>query len=279
MTTWRDYRETINTDHHTVVGTLKVWPGLWSPQRRNKRDILVCLPPSYGQSKERYPVLYMHDGQNLFDTTTSFAGEWQVDETMQILSLRGYEAIVVGLPNLGKHRLAEYSPFKDPRYGGGKGDSYLAFIIETVKPLIDRDFLTRPDRQNTGIIGSSMGGLISLYAFFRYPEVFGWVGALSPSLWFARGEIFDFVEKAPLTPGKIYLDTGTQEHSHVLTNSPLLKARLSHYSSAVQAMYDLLYHKGYRPHEDILYVEDEGAEHNEAAWARRLPEALQFLLS
>jgi predicted alpha/beta superfamily hydrolase len=279
MADWQDYLETAGAGYHTVVGTLKVLKALWSPQRGNWRDILVHLPPSYGHSSERYPVIYMHDGQNLFDQATSFAGEWHVDEIMQLLSLRGYEAIVVGLPNVGRYRLAEYSPFKDPRYGGGQGDAYLAFIIETVKPLIDQEFLTLPDQAHTGIFGSSMGGLISLYAYFRHPQIFGLAGVMSPSLWFARGAIFDFVEKAACNAGKIYLDSGAREQTHFLTNSPLLKARLSHYHSSTQALSDLLYHKGYRPGEDLLYLEDEEGEHNEAAWARRLPDALQFLLS
>jgi predicted alpha/beta superfamily hydrolase len=275
---WQDYKETIAESHHTVVGNLKVWPGLWSPQRHNRRDILVYLPSSYGYKDKRFPVIYMHDGQNLFDHCTSFAGEWHVDQTMQALSLHGYEAIVVGLPNQGHHRLAEYSPFRDPRHGGGQGESYLAFIVETVKPRIDQDFLTLADSVNTAIMGSSMGGLISLYAFFRYPEVFGLVGAMSPSLWFARGAIFHYVEKAAFRAGKIYLDTGTHERSHFAPKSPRLKARLSRYRSSTHALYDLLYHKGYRPNQDLMYIEEEGGEHNEAAWARRLPEALQFLL-
>jgi predicted alpha/beta superfamily hydrolase len=274
---WEDYTAQKPPGAHTVVGNLKILKRLWSPQRRNRRDILVYLPLSYTQGDKCYPVIYMHDGQNLFDQATSFAGEWQVDETMEALSLKGYEAIVVGIPNMGHQRLDEYSPFPEPRHSQGQGEPYLDFMLETLKPLIDQQLRTLPDRAHTGIIGSSMGGLISLYAFFRYPEVFGFVGAMSPSLWFARGMIFSYLEEASFTPGKIYLDTGTLEKTDFVTDR-LLSARLSPYRTSVQAMVDLLYHKGYRPGHNLLYVEEEDGLHNEAAWARRLPEALQFLL-
>lgn len=278
MADWQDYTQDKEAGQHTVTGTVRVLRDVWSPQLRNRRDLLVYLPPSYEKSNKRYPVVYMHDGQNLFDQFTSFAGEWQVDETMEALSRRGYEAIVVGLPNLGEQRLDEYSPFPHPRYSTGQGAKYLDFILQTVKPLVDRDFRTQPERTQTGMIGSSMGGLISLYAFFRPPQAFGFVGVMSPSLWFAQGRIFTYVEQAAFTPGKIYLDTGTHEQTHFFTDRPQLRLRLSGYNSTVHGMYDLLYHKGYRPGQDLLYVEEESGLHNEAAWARRLPGAIEFLL-
>jgi predicted alpha/beta superfamily hydrolase len=278
MADWQDYLADKKAGDHTVVGTLKILKQLESPQLRNRRDILVYLPPSYTKSNKRYPVIYMHDGQNLFDQFTSFAGEWQVDETMEALSQRGYEAIVVGLPNMEEQRLDEYSPFPQPRYSIGQGAKYLEFILQTVKPLLDQDFRTLPERDQTGMIGSSMGGLISLYAFFCPPQAFGLVGVMSPSLWFARGQIFTYVERAPFTPGKIYLDTGTHEQTLFSTNRPQLRTKLSGYHSTVYGMYDLLYHKGYRPGYNLMYLEEESGLHNEAAWARRLPEALEFLL-
>jgi predicted alpha/beta superfamily hydrolase len=189
MANWQDYRDIQTGNGHTVVGNLKLLTSLKSPQLENQRDILVYLPPSYESESRRYPVLYLHDGQNLFDAATSFAGEWQVDETMEALSEEGLEAVVVGIPNAGAARLDEYSPFHEENYGGGLGDQYLAFITQAVKPLIDTDYRTLPGREHTGIMGSSMGGLISLYAFFRHPEVFGFAGALSPSFWFAKGAI------------------------------------------------------------------------------------------
>ncbi|MFL5801586.1 MAG: alpha/beta hydrolase-fold protein [Roseiflexaceae bacterium] len=235
-----------------------------SPHIPSARDILVYLPPGYDRGKARYPVLYMHDGQNLFGQATSFGCEWQVDETMEELSRAGYPAIVVGIPNCGPARLAEYSPFPDDQHGGGRGEDYLTFLVETLKPQLDQTFRTLPDRLHTGMMGSSMGGLISLYAFFRYPEIFGFVGVMSPSLWFADWAIFPFVQAASFAPGTIYLDIGRLEGANELVDFRRICA--------------VLIDKGYRPGSDILCVEEPTAEHCEPAWAGRLHGALRFLL-
>jgi len=278
---WHDYRKKGVADaRHTVVGTLKVREHIWSPQLKNRRDILVHLPPSYeiGVERRRYPVLYMHDGQNLFDESSSFAGEWRVDETMHMLSQLELEAIIVGVPNMEKDRLAEYSPFHDPRHGPGRGDRYLAFLADTLKPLVDRDFRTLPDRAHTGIMGSSMGGLISLYGFFRRCDVFGFAGVMSPSFWYANRAIYDYVEQAPYAPGKIYMDVGTREYGGSVTEKAARRQSRRHYA-AVRRMKRILVKKGYRPRRDLLVVEERGAGHDEPSWARRLPLALHFLLS
>lgn len=260
---WQDYTRSV--EHaHSVVGTVKLLPKLWSPQLGNERDILVYLPPSYQHTDRRYPVIYMHDGQNLFDQATAFSCEWGVDETLEATSRYGLEAIVVGIPNMGVERCNEYSPFTDPRHGGGCGDEYLQFIVDTVKPIIDRDFRTLSDRENTGILGSSMGGLISLYAFFQQPSVFGFAGVLSPALWFGDRAIFEFVERADVVPGTIYLDVGTEEGAVTLADT--------------RRMRDLLQQKGYVAACDLHYVEDVGAHHCEAAWAARLHDALYYVL-
>jgi predicted alpha/beta superfamily hydrolase len=261
---WADYVGPGQERHPTVEGDIKRLAGLWSPQLENRRDILVYLPRSYEGGRSRYPVLYMHDGQNLFDPATSFSGEWHVDGTMEMLGRRGIEAVVVAIPNMGEERLDEYSPFVDPRQGGGRGDAYLEFIIDTIKPRIDRDFRTLADREHTCIAGSSMGGLISLYAFFRRPDVFGVAGVLSPALWFAGGTIFDFVAEAPYARGKIYLDIGTREGERTLAD--------------VRRMRDLLIAKGYRLRKDLFYVEERGAGHDEGAWRRRIRFAVPFFL-
>ena len=167
-----------------TTGTRRVFARVWSPQLENERDIDVFLPPSYARTRRRYPVIYMQDGQNLADPERAFAGTWDLLRALDNLAAQGLEVIVVGIPNSGAERLREYSPFADARHGGGGGDAYLAFVERTLKPLIDRRVRTRPEREATGIFGSSMGGLISLYAFFRAPETFGFVGAMSPSLWF-----------------------------------------------------------------------------------------------
>jgi predicted alpha/beta superfamily hydrolase len=244
-------------------GRILTVKSVWSPQRRNRRDIQVYLPPSYARSQQRYPVVYMHDGQNLFDEETAFAGAWRVDRHMERLSRVGIEAIVVGIPNMGAERLDEYSPFRD-RQGGGHGEAYLAFLIDTLKPLVDRRFRTRSGPMSTGLLGSSMGGFISLYGFFRHPEVFGFIGVMSPSLWYAGGAILEYIEQAPFSHGKVYLDVGTAEGDRAVED--------------VHRLHALLVRKGYGPGESLLYVEDEGAGHAEAAWAHRLATALYFLL-
>lgn len=155
---------------------LEILPNFYSPQLDNRRDVLVHLPASYHRSGRTYPVLYMQDGQNLFDPATSYAGDWKLGKVMATVARRGLEAIVVGVPNMGPQRLAEYSPFVDPVKGGGAGDRYLDFLVETLKPAIDQRFRSRPEPAETGIAGSSMGGLLSLYGFFRYPPVFGFAG-------------------------------------------------------------------------------------------------------
>lgn len=275
---WQDYLALRNGQAHSVVGTLKIYRSLHSPQLKNERDILVYLPPSYGQGDASYPVIYMHDGQNLFDGTTSYAGEWQVDETMQALSKERLEAIIVGIPNAGQDRLAEYSPFPDLKRGGGRGDDYLAFVVDAVKPLIDQSFRTKAEREHTGIFGSSMGGLISLYAYFRYAHCFGFAGMMSPSVWFARPAMSQYLRAAPFIRGKLYLDVGTQEFSYQLSDRILFRLRSRRYVSVVRLLHTLLQEMGYQEGRDLRYVEDKGAGHNEAAWARRLPDALRFLL-
>ncbi len=270
---WLDYRQW--KAEHTVSGTVMVLPDVWSPQLENRRNIFAYLPASHHELGRRYPVIYMHDGQNLFDALTSFTGEWYVDETMQTLEQDGLEAIIVGIPNTGENRLNEYSPFTQGRMGGGKGNEYLNFIANTVKPLIDSSFLTLPEREHTGILGSSMGGLISLYAFFNCPEVFGMAGAMSPAFWFGQRGIYAYVQNAPYVPGKIYLDAGTQEaHGRQLISRKYAWS----VAGAAQEMRDLLVSKGYHDGENIRYIEEEGAAHHESAWARRLPDALRWLL-
>ena len=275
---WQDYRTFKAGHQHTVVGTLKVLDDVRSAELKNRRSILVYLPPSYNQVDKRFPVIYMHDGQNLFDQFTSFSGEWQVDETLEALSKEGLEAIVVGIPHAGEYRMAEYSPFVDGERGQGRGEAYLSFVVKAVKPLVERNFRTLDGKSHTGIMGSSMGGLISLYAFFRYPGIFGFAGALSPYVMFTSGALFKYVEQSPFNPGRVYLDVGTREESHLRTDIARFHSLSRRYCDQVRRMRDLLIKKGYIPGQSLLYVEDEGAIHHESAWARRLPQALRFLL-
>lgn len=275
-TAWHEYARI--RPHHTVGGHLLMSDAVYSPQMNNERHLLVWLPLSYdttGRSRH-YPVLYMHDGQNLFDAYTSFAGEWQVDETMIRLEDEGYEAIIVGLPN-NERRLHEYSPYPAPymRVAQGQGDAYLHYITDTVKPIIDSTFRTLPDRAHTGIAGSSMGGLISLYAFLCYNHVFGFAGAFSPAYWFGSAAIMDTVQQSSYQGGRLYLDIGTEEGGMSKTRT---RGTGNPYLQGVQRLADSLRGIGYRDGAAFRYVEEPGAGHNESAWARRLPDALRFLL-
>ena len=245
-------------------GTRRVLARVWSPQLDNERDIDVYLPRSYTRSRRRYPVVYVQDGQNLSDPDRAFAGTWNLPSAITELASRGIEAIVVGVPNIGEARLREYSPFHDERHGGGAGDAYVAYLERTLKPLIDKRFRTRPEREATGILGSSMGALISLYAFFRAPETFGFVGAMSPSIWFAGRAILGYIERDGTPDGRIYLDVGTEEGAGTMRD--------------VAHLARILQRKGYQEGESLVVTEEGGGRHEEAHWGRRLVPALDYLL-
>jgi predicted alpha/beta superfamily hydrolase len=282
MTSWLRYTDTV--EQHTVVGDLHILKEFHSPQLDNRRDVYVWLPPSYADSADkRYPVIYMHDGQNLFDAHTSYAGEWCVDETMIALAAEGLEAIIVALPNNADRRL-EYSPYPSgvaPEHDG-RGDKYIAFITDTVKPMIDEEFRTLPDAAHTGIAGSSMGGLISLYALLRRPDVFSVCGAFSPAYWFGNAGLSRSVAELATGYGKVYMDIGTKE-GYIFKGIPAPFGVQTNdgdnaYLEGVRRLRDGLILRGYRAGESLLYVEEKDALHNEAAWARRLPDAMRWLL-
>lgn len=265
---------------NTVTGDLRVWHAVYSPQLDNRRDVLVWLPPDYEHSGRHYPVIYMHDAQNLFDRHGSYSGEWEVDETLTALSTEGMDAIIVGLPNMHELRGVEYCPYPFVAYEGtptvGRGDDYIRFISETIKPAIDGALRTRPETRFTGIAGSSMGGLISLYGALVYPHVFGLCGAFSPAYWFGDNALLQTcIAKTPY-PGRIYLDVGTQE-GETIERWLGLDSDAAH-RAYVQGVHDLYVALEAGGCGALMYVEDEGALHREAAWARRLPAALRFLL-
>jgi predicted alpha/beta superfamily hydrolase len=235
-----------------------------SPELANRRDVMMALPPSYEAGAARYPVVYMQDGQNLFDPATSYAGDWQLRETLAEHAAAGIEAIVVGIPNMGQERKDEYAPFPDPRHGGGRGEAYARFVVRTLKPIVDREFRTRPGRADTAIAGSSLGGLLSLYAFLGYQDTFGAVAALSPSLWFARGAIFRWARGRRFEGGRVYLDVGAREPPRTARDA--------------RRMRDLLASKGYVPGATLAYVEDPEGGHDEPSWARRFRAAFPFLV-
>jgi predicted alpha/beta superfamily hydrolase len=216
-----------------------------------ERRLWVYLPPSYEHGDRTYPVLFAHDGQNLFDDDTSYAGEWRFDETMEELAHDGIEAIVVGIENSGEARMAEYSPFV------GGGDTYVDFLVDRVRPLVAQSFRIATDAERTGVIGSSAGGTISLYALVERPDVFGLAGVLSPALSWLGERMFDYVASHDVR-GRIYLDSGGRERG----------------AADMQRLGELLRAKAAELH---VVLEPDGA-HDEAAWARRLPAALRYLI-
>jgi predicted alpha/beta superfamily hydrolase len=181
---------------------------LEAPQLRTNKTIWIYLPKNYLLTPKKYPVLYMHDAQNLFDAQTSFGGEWNVDEKLDSLQA---PIIVVGIEHGNEKRLDELTPFINSKYGGGNGDNYLDFIVNSLKPYIDSQYRTKTNAKNTGIMGSSLGGLVSYYALFRYPKVFGKAGIFSPSFWFNRKEIIEISQKSPKIKTKIYFLCGANE--------------------------------------------------------------------
>jgi predicted alpha/beta superfamily hydrolase len=235
---------------------------------RNQRDLIVYTPPGYcEQSARRFPVLYLHDGQNLFDGATSFipGQDWQVGQTAdQCISAGAVEPlIIVGMYNT-KARVREYTPTHVPKLGGGRADRYAKFLIEEVKPFVEREYRTLPGTQYTGIGGSSLGGLVSLYLGLKHRTIFGKIAALSPSVWWNQLVIHRFVESMRVEPRpRIWLDIGTREGPRIVQD--------------VERFRDVLLEKGWRPEKDLHYERIEGAEHNEAAWAKRVAPFLQFL--
>ncbi len=267
---------TFAQQRRTLTGDIRVHKSFHSKILNNDRDILVYLPPNYKSNREKlYSVLYLNDGQNLFDGATSFipGQEWRVDETAQSLITGGQiePLIIVGVYNTGKDRVNEYTQAEDQKYKmGGKADIYGRMLIEELKPFIDTTYRTRRDPRHTGLGGSSLGGLVSLYLGLKYSNVFGKLVVVSPSVWFANKEILRDVEAVQKKPHlRIWLDTGTKEGTtaeeaqQTVVNARLLK--------------EALVRKGWRPGKDLSYFEAEGAEHNERAWAVRVEPILKFL--
>ena len=185
-----------------------------APQLDTIKKIYVYLPLNYETSNKKYPVIYMHDAQNLFDAKTSYAGEWKVDETLDSLKAN---VIVIGIEHGNNKRLEELTPYKNEKYGGGKADSYLDFIVADLKPYVDKTYRTKSNKSNTAIMGSSLGGLVSYYAGLKYPKVFGKVGCFSPSFWFSD-EIYKLNKETKKIKTKIYFLCGDSESEDMVSD-------------------------------------------------------------
>jgi predicted alpha/beta superfamily hydrolase len=233
------------------------------------RVVSVYLPLQYlEQEEQRFPVFYLHDGQNLFDGRTSYiAGRtWNAHTTADRLNAAGEiePVILVGVANTGLRRMAEYTPTRDFKMGGGEGRSYGRLLIEELKPLIDSSYRTLPEAAHTGLGGSSLGGLISLYLGLTRPEVFGRVAVMSPSLWWDQRSIFNLVDqRRPKPELRIWLDIGTAEGVRHVKDTDHLERQLIK--------------RGWKPGIDFAYMKAEGAVHDENAWSERFGDVLRFL--
>jgi predicted alpha/beta superfamily hydrolase len=233
------------------------------------RMVSVYLPQQYlEQEDRRFPVFYLQDGQNLFDGRTSYlAGRtWKAHTTADALTETGEmePVILVGIANTGLRRMAEYTPTRDFKLGGGEGTKYGRLLIEELKPMIDGLYRTQPGAEETALGGSSLGGLISLYLGFERPDVFGRLAVMSPSLWWDQRSIFNLIgREGPRVPLKIWLDIGTAEGGRHVRDA--------------EALEKLLLRRGWQDGVDLEFVEAEGAVHDEGAWSDRFGDVLRFL--
>lgn len=239
-------------------------PSFFMPQLNRNRRIWLYLPPDYFTSTKHYPVLYMKDGQNLFDNQTSFSGEWQVDETLNTLFNQGdYGAIVVGIDNGGSERLNEYSPWVNPQYGGGQGDAYMAFVAETLKPYIDENFRTRPEPEMNALIGSSMGALIATYGACEYPNAFRKIGSFSPAYWFALTPLTTYISSVPnLNQHRVYFVAGQNESSTMVPNITTIRTAMQNNGLTTSNTFTKI---------------DANGTHTESYWRNEFGAAYQWL--
>ncbi len=234
------------------------------PQLRRNRRVVALLPHNYHQTDRRYPVLYMHDAQNLFDEEAPY-GNWAIDKQLAKLAEHGRsDVIVIAIDHAGDKRIQEFSPYETPKWGRGEGRRYLNFLVQTLKPHVDTTFRTLTGRQDTGIGGSSMGGLISIYAGLMYPQIFGRLLVFSPSLWVSPKIYFDAIEFFNPSDTKIYLYAGARESSNMIPSINRLKETLERRGM------------DYGQLQFEVSINPKG-RHNEAVWGEEFPKAVQWL--
>ena len=268
-------------NHYLKIGCILLWLGclgpvysqstaglnvskfsMAAPQLDSQRQIWVYLPESYGSTTKAYPVLYLQDAQNLFDNSTSFSGEWRVDEILDSLKI---EIIVVGIEHGGEERIEELTPFPHPEYKGGKAEIYLDFITSSLMPEISQRYRILQGPESTFIGGSSLGGLFAYYGVIKHPEIFGKGIIFSPSFWFSD-DIFDFtnqIEIENIKDTKLYLRAGDSESETMVPRMFRIRQQLID--------------KGYSPC-NIYTRAIPGGKHNEKFWASLVPEAVLWLM-
>lgn len=231
-----------------------------APQLGREKTIWVYLPYNYDEAGKRFPVIYMHDGQHVFDHAESEKREWHVEDKLNILHS---EAIIVGIEHGGTNRrIDEMTPYKNEKYGGGHADDYLSFIVNTLKPYVDEHYRTLTDKENTTIFGSSVGGLISFYAMLKFPDIFGNAGVFSPSFWFSH-EIFDLMETVQKIEGRIYFMAGDHESMGMVPDIEKMEQLLLERMADSKRLHKKIVHNG---------------RHNEVLWAREFSDAYTWLM-
>jgi predicted alpha/beta superfamily hydrolase len=262
---WRDDYP-VKPKPYTALPQVKIIDTAFKmPELNRTRRIWVYLPKGYSSSTKTYPVVYMNDGQNLFNEQTAPFGEWGVDECLDSLQTKyNKECIIVGIDNSTEKRMTEYNPYDDAKFGKGEGKQYIEFIVKTLKPFVDSKYRTKKDVANTSIVGSSMGGLISWYGITQYPNVFGAAGIFSPSFWLTPQAYLDAAATdwdAALKP-RLFFYAGGKESATMVDDTKRMAAEVGkkHASSQVTTLIAPL------------------GQHNEKAWREELPVFFKWLL-
>lgn len=251
---------TVTTTAQTTASKQVKKTTIAAPQLDTIKTIWIYLPLDYENREKEYPVIYMHDAQNLFDAETSYVDEWEIDEYMD--TLKSKESIIVGIEHGNEKRIDELTPYKHKKHGGGNGNAYLNFIKNTLKPHIDTKYRTKTTAEYTSIIGSSLGGLMSFYAVIKYPETFGKAGVFSPSFWI-NPEIFDLVKTTEIPEtSKFYFLAGTDEGETMIPK--------------LEEMLTLLESKGVKETHITSKIID-GGKHNEKLWSTNFAKAYEWL--
>lgn len=262
-TAWKDQFQPKPKSHTMSANVHIIDTAFLIPQLNRTRRIWIYLPPDYTSTTKRYPVLYMQDGQNLFDAATSAYGEWGIDEILDSLIQQGGPGvIIVGIDHGGDKRLNEYNPYDNDKYGKGEGKAYAAFLVNTLKPFIDKHFRTLTDAPNTGIAGSSMGGLISFYTWLKYPGIFGKAGIFSPSFWIAPQIKNDIHLKENQLKDYVYFIAGDSESTNMVSD--------------MQSIFNDMIQQGFpKDHMEIKVI--PGGTHSESYWHREFGQVYLWL--
>lgn len=258
---WGDHFTKEPVQHTASKNVAVIDTAFYMPQLNRYRRIWVYLPASYHHSSKKYPVLYMHDGQNVFDAATSGFGEWGVDEALDTLGPKWGEMIVVAIDNGADKRLNEYAPYDMEKYGKGEGDAYVDFLVNTLRPYINKNYRTKKCRKHNFVAGSSMGGLISFYALLKYPKKFGGAGVFSPAFWINPQLKNISAEKAKKVKGKIYFYAGQLEGDTMVPDMLNVFDQMLQYAKAKME----------------VVIRAQG-RHNEAAWRGAFPQFYKWLL-